>query len=83
LFPNLNLLRTSRTEKLQFKSVVIYKFDNDKISDIHYDKENGIFLTNYIDSKAIIKYKEIYFEVNRMSEYYEDLDNLEKYFETN
>lgn len=83
MYPNLNSLRTSKTEIPQFKSVVIYKFDNDKISNIQFDKENNVFTSNYIDSKAIIKYKEIYFDVNRIGEYYRDLDNLEKYFETN
>lgn len=82
LFPNLNSLMTLQSQKLKFKSIVIYKFDNNKIYDIQYDKENNVFITNYIDSKAIIKYKEIYFDVNRINEYYKDLDYLEKYFET-
>jgi hypothetical protein len=73
----------AKTENIHLKSIVIYKFDNDKISDVQYDKENNIFITNCIDRKAIIKYKEIYFDVNRISEYYRNLYNLEKYFETN
>lgn len=81
LFPNLNSLMTLQTQK--FKSIVIYKFDNNKIYDIQYDKENNVFTTNYIDSKAIIKYKEIYFDMNRIGEYYRDLNNLEKYFKSN
>lgn len=34
LFPNLNSLMTAKTEKIKFKSIVIYKFDNKKISGI-------------------------------------------------
>lgn len=82
-FPNLHSLIMAKTENIHFKSMVIYKFDNDKISDIQYDKENNIFTINHIDRKAIIKYKEIYFDENRIGEYYRNLDNLEKYFETN
>lgn len=83
MFPNLHSLRMCKIENLHCKSMVIYKFDNDEICDIQYDKKNNIFTTNYIDCKAIIKYKEIYFDVNRIGEYYRDLDNLEKYFEIN
>ena len=83
MFPNLHSLRIAQTDNLHFKSIVVYKFNNDKISDIQFDKENNVFISNYIDNKSIINYKEIYFDVNRISEYYRDLDNLEKYFETN
>lgn len=83
MFPNLNSLMTAKTENLQFKSVVIYKFNNNKIPDILYDEKNNVFITNYIDNKAIIKYKEIHFDPNRIGEYYRHLNNLEKYFKTN
>ena len=82
-FPNLRSLRMAKTENIHFKSMVIYKFDNDKISVIQYDKENKTFIANHIDKKAIIKYKEIYFDENRIGEYYRNYDNQEKYFETN
>lgn len=83
MFPNLHSLRMNQIDHLHLKSMVIYKFDNGKISNIQFDKENNIFTADYIDGKAIIKYKEIYFDVNKVSEYYRDLENLEKYFETN
>lgn len=83
IYPNLHLLKTSKTENIQFKSIVIYKFDNDKIYDIEYDEINNVFTTNCIDGNAIIKYKEIYFDSNRMNEYYKNLNDLEKFFETN
>ena len=83
LFPNLNSLMTAKTEKIKFKSIVIYKFDNKKISGIEYDKDNNVFTTNHIDNKAIIKYKKINFDSNRINEYYRNLYDLEKYFERN
>jgi lipopolysaccharide export LptBFGC system permease protein LptF len=83
MFTNIKIINKLTTEDFKFQSFVMYKFDNKKINGIQYDKENNVFLANYIDSNATIEYKKIYFDVNRINEYYKDLENLEKYFEIN
>jgi hypothetical protein len=83
IFPNLKFINTFKIQDLLFQSFVMYKFDNNKINGIQYDKENNVFLANNIDSNAIVEYKKIYFDANRINDYYKDLENLEKYFEIN
>lgn len=80
-YPSLTQLNLSELNLWKHKSFVIYKFDNVKICGIKYDENNNIFTTNYIGSDAILDYKKIYFDINRMNEYFKNLEDLNKYFE--
>lgn len=73
---NILQVRSILYEHHKFKSCVIYKFDSGKIKDIEYNDKTETFLTNYLEPNSVIRYKYLFFDPNKINEYYADLDKL-------
>jgi hypothetical protein len=72
LFSNIEQLKTHIIKNHLHKSCVLYKFDNDI---------NPLFSTQMILYENVISYKKIHFDVNRINEYFDDIENLNKHFD--
>ncbi len=81
LFSNIQQLKTHLISNHNNQSCVLYKFDNNKIPNLNYHAKNNLFLTEKIPLDSVIVHKLLYFDSNRINEYFNDLDNLDKYLE--
>lgn len=79
LFSNVDQLKKYVTSNYLNQSCVLYKFDNDKINNLNFCDKKQLFLTNEILYDYVILEKKIFFDVNRIDEYFYDIQNINKY----
>ena len=79
LIPSSEQLKKYIMSKYPNQSIVLYKIDHNKIKNVNYCDHNQLFLINELSHDEIISQKILFFDVNRINEYFNDLENLEKF----